>query len=85
MKKIGLLGIFGLLGLVSCEKEIDVDYRSVEPIYVVEASVSNDGMMARVSLTQDMDDNQTTSNVTDASIVVTGSDGSETKLVAIDM
>ena len=81
MKKIGLLGIFGLLGLVSCEKEIDVDYRSVEPIYVVEASVSNDGMMARVSLTQDMDDNHTTSDITDANIVVTGSDGSETRLV----
>ena len=70
-----------MLGLVGCEKEIDVDYRSVEPIYVVEASVSNDGMTARVSLTQDMDDNHTTSDVADASIVVTGSDGSETKLV----
>ncbi len=81
MKKIGLLGILGLLGLVGCEKEIDVDYRSVEPIYVVEASVSNDGMTARVSLTQDMDDNHTTSDITDANIIVTGSDGSETRLV----
>ena len=81
MKKIGILGILGLLGLVGCEKEIDVDYRSVEPIYVVEASVSNDGMTARVSLTQDMDDNHTTSDITDANIIVTGSDGSETRLV----
>ena len=81
MKKIGLLGILGLLGLVGCEKEIDVDYRSVEPIYVLEASVSNDGMTARVSLTQDMDDNHTTSDITDANIIVTGSDGSETRLV----
>ena len=32
-----------LLLLSSCEKEIDIDYRSVEPIYVVEASVSDDG------------------------------------------
>ena len=81
MKKIGILGIIGILGLVGCEKEIDVDYRSVKPIYVVEASVSNDGMMARVSQTQDMYDNRTESDVTDASIVVTGSDGSKTKLV----
>ena len=80
MKKIGLLGILGLLGLVGCEKEIDVDYRSVEPIYVVEASVSNDGMTARVSQTQDVDNNKTTSDLTDAHIVVTGSDGSETIL-----
>ena len=66
--------------LISCEKEIDIDYRSVEPIYVVEASVSNEGMKARVSLTQDMDDNSTTSDVTDADVKITGSDGSETIL-----
>ena len=81
MKKIGILGILGILGLVGCEKEIDIDYRSVEPIYAVEASVSNEGMKARVSQTQDMDDNNTKSDVTDASIVITGSDGSETRLV----
>ena len=80
MKRIGILGILGLVGLVGCEKEIDIDYRSVEPIYVVEASVSTDGMTARVSQTQDVDNNSTTSNVTDASVVVTGSDGSKTRL-----
>ena len=74
-----LLGLFTLL-LASCEKEIDIDYRSVEPIYVVEASVSNEGMKARVSLTQDVSDNTTTSDVTDAHIVVKGDDGSETIL-----
>ena len=72
--------ILTLLLLVSCEKEIDIDYRSVEPIYVVEASVSNEGMRARVSQTQDMDDNSTTSDVTDAYVKITGSDGSETIL-----
>ena len=72
--------ILALLLFVSCEKEIDIDYRSVEPIYVVEASVSNEGMKARVSQTQDMDNNETKSDVTNASIVVTGSDGSETRL-----
>ena len=66
--------------LASCEKEIDIDYRSVDPIYVVEASVSNEGMTARVSRTQDMDDNNTKSDMTGASVVVTGSDGSETRL-----
>jgi hypothetical protein len=66
--------------LVSCEKEINVDYRSVEPIYVVEASVSTDGMTARISQTQNMDNNNTKSDVVDAKIVVTGSDGSETRL-----
>jgi hypothetical protein len=77
---VGLLGLVGILGIVGCEKEIDIDYRAVEPIYVVDASVSGDGMKARVSLTQDMDDNRTTSDVTDADIVVTGSDGSKAAL-----
>ncbi len=80
MKRIGILGILGLLGLLGCEKEIDIDYRSVEPIYVVEASVSNNGMRARVSQTQDVDDNNTQSDVTDAQVKITGSDGSETIL-----
>lgn len=82
VKDIGLTGLMGwlLMGLISCEKDIDIDYRSVEPIYVVEASVSGNGMKARVSMTQDMDDNSTTSDVTAAYVVVTGSDGSETIL-----
>lgn len=75
-----LLPALILLLLASCEKEIDIDYRSVDPIYVVEASVSNEGMKARVSQTQDMDDNSTTSDVTDARVVVKGSDGSEVTL-----
>jgi len=75
-----LVSLFSFLLMVSCEKEIDIDYRSVEPIYVVEASVSNEGMKARVSQTQDVDNNSTTSDVTDARVIVTGSDGSETIL-----
>ena len=69
-----------LVVLVSCEKEIDIDYRQVDPIYVVEASVSDDGMKARVSKTQAMDDNNSTSDISGATIVVTGSDGSVTNL-----
>lgn len=69
-----------LILLTSCEKEIDINYRSVDPIYVVEASVSNDGMQARVSQTQDIDNNTTTSDISGAKIVVTGSDGSVNNL-----
>ena len=69
-----------LVVLVSCEKEIDIDYRQVDPIYVVEASVSDNGMKARVSKTQAMDDNSSTSDISGAKIVITGSDGSVTNL-----
>lgn len=69
-----------LMILTACEKEIDIDYHQVEPIYVVEASVSDEGMVARISLSQDMDDNNTKSDVSQAEVTVTGSDGGETHL-----
>ncbi|MCD8166952.1 MAG: hypothetical protein LUE93_13055 [Bacteroides sp.] len=32
-----------LLFFTACEKEIDIDYRSVEPLYVVEGRVTKKG------------------------------------------
>lgn len=72
---IVFLGCFALLG-TSCKKDIEIDYHQVAPIYVVEASVSNNGMEARISETNNMDDNSTVSNISEAKVVVTGSDGS---------
>ena len=65
---------------ISCKKDIEIDYHQVNPLYVVEASVSNDGMKARISMTNDMDDNTTTSNINGATVVVTGSDGTSVTL-----
>ena len=72
---IGILGCIGLFG-TSCKKDIEIDYHQVVPLYVVEASVSNDGMEARISQTNNMDDNSTQSNINQAKVVITGSDGS---------
>ncbi len=84
MKKerwISWLWLSGLLLLSSCEKNIDIDYRQVDPIYVVEASVTDTGMQARVSQTQAMDNN-ISQGVTGAEVTITGSDGTEVELVA---
>ena len=81
MKKyISLLFCLNLILLSSCKKDIEIDYHQVDPIYVVEASVSNEGMEARISQTNNMDDNSTTSNIDNAVVVVTGSDGSSKTL-----
>ena len=81
MKKyIFLLFCLNLVLLSSCKKDIEIDYHQVDPIYVVEASVSNEGMEARISQTNNMDDNSTTSNIDNAVVVVTGSDGSSKTL-----
>ena len=64
-----------LVLLASCKKDIEIDYHQVEPLYVVEASVSNNGMQARISMTNDMDDNTTISQISEALVTITGSDG----------
>ena len=77
-KIIALLAISAVL--TSCEKEIDIDYHQIEPLYVVEASVSDNSMQARISMTNDMDNNDTSSSISGASVTITGSDGSSETL-----
>ena len=78
MKKyIFLLFCLSVVFLSSCKKDIEIDYHQVDPIYVVEASVSNMGMEARISMTNNMDDNSTASDISEAKVVITGSDGTE--------
>lgn len=82
MRRISeILTLFGILILFgSCKKDIEIDYHTVAPLYVIEASVTNDGMKARVSRTNAMDDNTTTSDITGATVIVTGSDGTREQL-----
>ena len=77
---ISLLFCLNLVLLYSCKKDIEIDYHQVDPIYVVEASVTNEGMEVRISQTNNMDDNSTASNIDNAVILVTGNDGSSQKL-----
>jgi len=67
----------------ACKKEIDIDYRQIEPLYVVESSATNYGMSARISMTRDMDDNSTQSDINHATVVVTGSDGTTHPLTSV--
>ena len=64
-------GLLALLLLSSCEKEIEIDYHDMEPMYVVEGSISNLNASVRVSLTQPVvgvaDDRGV---VTDATVVL---------------
>ena len=76
---ITILAILGLL-MTSCKKDIEIDYHQVDPLYVVEATVSEDGMQARISLTNNMDNNSSKSDISEALVVITGSDGSSQTL-----
>ena len=71
---LGRVGV-GLILLTSCEKEIDMDYHTVEPLYVVEAGITESGAVARISQTQNVTDEIGKSPVSDAQVVITSDNG----------
>ena len=72
---LGIWGLVGIFLLTSCEKEIDMDYHTVEPLYVVEAGISEEGAVARISQTQNVTDEISKSPVSDAQVVITSDNG----------
>ena len=78
LETIVLLWSFALL-LLSCEKEIDIDYHQVAQLYVAEGIVTQSGntnrtnkpTYVRLTTTQDMTDNETNAhNLKNATIVL---------------
>ena len=74
MKKY-ILGVISLLVFLSCEKEINIDYHEADSRYVVEGSLNAASTEVRVSKTNAMDNNSTGSDVDNATVVITGDDG----------
>jgi hypothetical protein len=69
------LRILLLLALFGCERDIHIDYHSVDPITVVQAAITNEGCNVRVSTTQHMDDNIVSDKgVEGATIVISSGD-----------
>lgn len=67
--------LLSFLLLTSCEKDIDIDYHEAAPRYVVEASITNLGTKVRISQTNAMDNNSSDSPFDNATVVITGNDG----------
>ncbi len=74
-----LLSLF----LVSCEKEISIDYHSTEPLYVAEVELTPDWISARLTTTRDVKEASAAGTyVDDATVTIrmTGSDWTDTLL-----
>ena len=69
-----LIDIFFLL---SCEKDINLEYHQVDPLYVVEASLSNSGTQVRISHTNNMDDNNGISDITGTTVTISDTNGQQ--------
>lgn len=79
MKNVIVKAIIGIvLGstIASCEKEIDIDYKTVEPMYVVEAEVNNVSTRVAVSRTTQITGDNDDTSINNAIINITGSDNS---------
>jgi len=62
--------------LISCKKDIEMDYHKSDSRYVVEGSISNSGTEVRVSKTNAMENNAIGSDIDNAKVTVSGDDGS---------
>jgi hypothetical protein len=76
MQRLHILLAASLLTLATaCEKEISLDYHRVEPYYVAEASVTQNGTEVRLSTTQDMTDNDRQAHTIAGATIVLSSEG----------
>ena len=75
MKKILSVAALAMALLTSCEKDIDIDYHKVAPLYVVEASISNNGAVATVSRTINVQDTVWNEAVSNAVVTIVSDRG----------
>lgn len=81
MRLFSTFCLIALIGLTtSCEKDIDIDYRQVDPLYVVEANLTQDLTRVRITMTQAMDDNSGGKGVEGATVVITSGDSISRRL-----
>lgn len=59
-----------LLLLLSCEKEIPIDYHETDKHYVAEASITQSGTTVRMSTTQDVTDNELRNHIVENAVIV---------------
>ncbi len=72
VKRYIIILIIPILSFIGCQKEIELPYRSVDPIYVIEANVENDYSLVRISQSRDMDNPDTDYGVQDdATVLIT--------------
>ncbi|MCD8186012.1 MAG: DUF4249 domain-containing protein [Rikenellaceae bacterium] len=80
MKKY-LCALTAIFFCSGCEKELHLDYRSVDPLYVIQGSLTNQGTEVWITRTRDMEDGRKSQGIGEAAVVVTGEDGTWERLV----
>lgn len=72
------------LSLLSCEKELDFKYNEIDPILVIEASLSQEGAKVSLTETTPMNEPMDRTRVTDAEITITDLENNMDFVLAAD-
>ncbi len=83
MKKTLSLIALAFAVLTSCEKELDINYHEVAPLYVIEAGITEEGATARISQTLNVTDTLWNKSVDNAQIHII-SDHGESYTLTLD-
>ncbi len=83
MKRFGLIFFPALAALLfaSCSKELDLGYRSVDKVTVIEGFITNEGVSVVVTTTRDMSDTTHYPCVNDAVVTLSDSEGWSEELI----
>lgn len=67
--------------VTGCEKEIDMDYRTVEPQVVIEGCVTNETVSVLITATRDMKDSVKVCGKDDATVILSDGKGFSEQLL----
>ena len=66
-----------LLGFVACQKEIELDYRDIEPVVSIEGRVTNEQVYVLITRTRSMNDSVKGRGIGGAVVTISSEDGTE--------
>ncbi len=66
-----------VVALGSCEKEIEIDYRDIKPLYVIYGEVSNEGCEVSITKTRDISDPEIPDGIEVQSVTISDASGIE--------
>ncbi|MDE6668793.1 MAG: DUF4249 domain-containing protein [Muribaculaceae bacterium] len=76
--------IISIIALQSCKKEIDIDYKYIAPITVIEGCLTQQGADVRITMTTPMNEPMDLTPLTDATVMLTDLTTGNSELLSIN-
>lgn len=66
-----------MLMVIACQKEIDIDYRNIDPVVSIEGRVTNEQIYVHITRSRSMNDSVKGCGVSGATVTISSADGAE--------